>query len=468
MKSKTPKVLHKIGGRSLIHHVLSAARGLGCRNIHVVLGHERELIEAEIRSFAHEAGLPPLHVAVQAQARGTGDAVLSAWKSRPAEAQAQALPVIVLSGDAPLVDAEVIEGLLAKLERQGGRGMVVGSMRPPEAKGYGRLVLHEDGRVAKIVEEKEASPEERALKICNGGIYAFSSELLKNCLPRLKPSQRTQEVYITDLVAEANREGLPVGTVEFSAAKLEGVNDLSELARAEAALRMRTNAELMRSGVRLIDPATVYVDISVSVSPGALIEPNVLLLGDTQIGAGVVLETGVRLENTHVAANAHIKAHTIASGAEIGEGAVVGPMAQLRPGTRLGAKAKIGNFVELKQAVIGPRSKISHLSYLGDAKVGSDVNVGCGFITCNYDGVNKHQTNIGDAAFIGSDVQAVAPIDIAAGAYVASGTTLTRSVAAGDLAIARVRQENKAGYASRLLRKKQKRQTGDGSGQKDE
>lgn len=459
MRSELPKVLHPLCGWSLLRHVLEALRGSTCRRIYLIVGHRHQDVEAAIASWSLGSGLPEIKFVLQAEAKGTGDAVRSAWQSLTKEKPEKLLPILVLSGDTPLIDAELINEVLAAHRLNGGAAALA-SMRVTHPRGYGRVVTA-GGKVIKIVEEKDATPAERELTLVNGGVYAFAPDFLGQNLPALKPSPVSGEYYLTDLVELAVDQGSLVQSVEVNSVSLQGVNDLEQLADAAKEVRRRRLRDWLRNGVIVHDPRHTYPEMDVRAEAGAVIEANVYLLGNTSVASGAWIEAGSRLENAEIGRGARVRMNSVVTEARVGEGAVIGPMAHLRPGSDVGQKAKIGNFVELKKTTIGARSKVSHLSYLGDASVGEDVNIGCGFITCNFDGIQKHRTEIGDRAFVGSDVQAVAPIKIASDSYVASGTTLTRNVEQGDLAIARSRQENKAGYAERLKQvKSRKLQTG--------
>ena len=444
MRSELAKVLHPICGWTMLRHVAEALRHMGGGERIFVLGHSREAVQAEINSWKLKDF--SFEVAVQAEQKGTGHAVRCGLEALTKTADR---PVLVVSGDVPLLTQQSIE-LLLETHKAKGAAVTVAVMRPVSPFGYGRVVV-KDGLVEKIVEEKDATAEERAIPLVNGGIYIFNSVHLRSLAPKLKPSPKTKEIYLTDLIALARDEGLSVATQELPGAELLGVNDFEQLVGAAREVRRRRAKEFLRNGVLLHDPGHFYMDMDVEVAAGAVIESNVHLVGATKVAAGAWIELGCRIEDSEICERARIKAYSCLEKAYVGAGAQVGPMARLRPGSSVGQEAKIGNFVELKSASIGAGSKVSHLTYIGDAQVGSDSNIGCGFITCNYDGTEKHRTTIGDRVFIGSDVQAVAPISIGDDAYVASGTTVTKDVpATGDLVIGRVRQENKAGYAKRL------------------
>lgn len=439
MKSALPKVLHQACGRSLLAHVLEAATGAGAAKHYVVLGAGREEVAAEL------ARLPFPAVEIwQKEQLGTGHAAQCALPLLAAEDEL----LVILSGDGPLVRPETIRAfvehhLAVKAE------LTLGVMEPADPFGYGRVLL-KGGKPQAIVEEKEATNAQRKVRTVNGGIYCVRQSFLRQFLPKLKPSARTGELYLTDLVALGNKARKKLSFCRISCEELAGVNDMLQLAEAEAVLRRRKVEGWMRAGVRVLVPGLVWPDASAEAEAGAVIGPNVSLKGATRLRAGAVVEEGCVLSDSVVEAGAVVHAYSVLEGAVVGPGASVGPFARLRPGAELCEGAKVGNFVEVKKSRLGKGSKASHLSYIGDAEVGEGVNIGCGFIACNYDGVNKHRTVIRDGAFIGSGVQAVAPVTVGEGAYVGTGSTINRDVPPGALAIARPKQENKEGYAERL------------------
>jgi bifunctional UDP-N-acetylglucosamine pyrophosphorylase/glucosamine-1-phosphate N-acetyltransferase len=327
--------------------------------------------------------------------------------------------------------------------------------RPPDPTGYGRIVRDRvngaAGRVLRVVEQKDATPDERAIDEVNAGIYCFAWSFLLREIGRLRAENAQRELYLTDLVAVASREAV-VATVEAEATEVAGINDRAELAAAEAELRRRINRAHMSAGVTLRDPATTTIEASVEIERDSEIGAGVVLRGATRIGEGCVVDIGCVLCDCIVERGARLKPYCVASESRIGEGAQVGPFAHLRPGSELGAEVHVGNFVETKKARLGRGSKANHLSYLGDTEIGSRANIGAGTITCNYDGRLKHRTVIEEGAFIGSDTQLVAPVRVGSGAYVGSGTTVTRDVPAGALALSRVEQRNVEGWVERKKR----------------
>lgn len=439
MKSPIPKVLHSLGGRSMIFHILKELRNAGLQSVWVVVGHGRDQLEAEIAKIREELKLSVTCV-VQEEQLGTGHAVQMAFDKMPSSK----LPLLVLNGDVPLLSVQSIHDFINSSMKA---KLSVGAFRTENPTGYGRMVCR-GSRLLKITEEREANPKEKKINLVNGGLYFGQASFFAKYLPKIKASKKTGELYLTDLVALGIKE--KVITVEMKKEDLLGVNDLSELAMVERVWLNRRLVELQKSGVKIIDPSRVWISEDSIVAPGVVLEPGVMLLGKCRIDEGAILETGCRLENTKISKNARIKAYSYLTDSLVEEGAQVGPFAHLRPGSKIGAEAKVGNFVEIKKSSLGKGSKISHLSYLGDATVGQNVNIGCGFITCNYDGFNKHETKIGDGAFVGSDVQVIAPLEIGTNSYVASGSTLTKDVPTDALGIARSKQENKLGYAPRL------------------
>jgi bifunctional UDP-N-acetylglucosamine pyrophosphorylase/glucosamine-1-phosphate N-acetyltransferase len=438
MKSDLPKVLHRACGLSLLAHALGAAQAAGARRHIVVVGHGGELVLQELNALgqAHEG-------VWQKEQKGTGHAALQAAGAIKDEED-----ILILNGDGPLLQADSLEQYLAQ-HRKTKAELTLGVMRLPEPFGYGRVVL-KAGKLQRIVEEKEANTKERQISLVNGGLYLVKGKLLKSLLTKIQPSKKTGEFYLTDIVELAAKAKKKMGIFEFSREELAGVNDMEQLHAVEVVLRRRLFSRWMKNGVRMDAPETVIADCTVEVGEGARLGAGVVLTGHTKIGARAQIEAGSVIQNSLVQEDVKVKAYCYFDQAEIHRGATVGPFAHLRPESVLGPNTKVGNFVEIKKSRLGPGAKVSHLSYVGDATVGEDVNIGCGFIACNYDGINKHQTIIEDGAFVGSDVQAVAPVTIGKNSYVATGTTVTKNVPPGALAISRVKQENKEGYVERL------------------
>jgi bifunctional UDP-N-acetylglucosamine pyrophosphorylase/glucosamine-1-phosphate N-acetyltransferase len=422
MKSDRHKVLHPIAGRPMIEHLLESVEALGAARTVIVVGDRREQIEAALAGRG-------VDFAVQEPQLGTGHAVLQA-KDALAGFEGD---VLLLSGDVPFVRPRTMRAMLDALHGMAAPAAVVLGFRPPDAGAYGRVVSGPDGRVAKIVEHREASDEERAIGLCNSNLFAVRSEDLWTLLEQVRSDNSQQEYYLTDIVAIGAADGRATLLIEGDAAEAIGPNSRSDFALAEAAWQARRRAEAMADGASLLAPETVWFAFDTKLGRDVTIEPNVFF------GPGVAVADGARIR-----AFSHIE------GATIGAGAEIGPYARLRPGTEIGAKARIGNFVETKKAKLGPGAKANHLTYLGDAEVGAGANIGAGTITCNYDGYFKYGTVIGEGAFIGSNTALVAPVTVGAGAIVAAGSVITRDVEGDALAVARGTQEVKPGWAARF------------------
>jgi len=436
MKSNLVKVMHPLGEKPLLFWPVQAAKLAGATRIAVVVGHQAETVQDY---FAADASIA---FASQQEQLGTGHAAAAARELLAGFSGT----VFILCGDVPLLRPETLRDMLAAHEKKGAAVTVL-TTHVDNPYGYGRIVKREGGRICRIVEEKDASSEEREISEINSGIYCVAAEFLFRALAGLNNDNAQGEYYLTDIVktaADENRLCLSFQTCD--ADEVMGVNDRAQLATAAAILRSRINRELMLSGVSLIDPATAYIEAGVEVGADTLIHPNVQLSGRTVIGPECVIEPNVIIRDCRIGSGVTIKAGSVLAESTVGAGAAIGPMAHLRPGSLLGAHVKIGNFVETKKIVMGEGSKASHLTYLGDADIGSDVNIGCGTITCNYDGVKKHRTVIGDNVFVGSDVQFVAPVAIGSNSLIAAGTTVTIDVPPDSLAIARTAQVNKVGW----------------------
>jgi bifunctional UDP-N-acetylglucosamine pyrophosphorylase / glucosamine-1-phosphate N-acetyltransferase len=446
MRSEGPKVLHRLAGRPLIDYVLDAAEALQASSTVVVVGHQAKSVQSAL------AGRGCTFVVQEPQA-GTGHALLQA-ESALAGATGD---VALLSGDVPLLRAESLAALV-RAHRLAGAAATVLTAEVAEPAGYGRVVREgPDGPILRIVEDRDATGEERAIREINSGIYVFDSGPLFASLRRIGSSNAQGEYYLPDLVALYRREGLTVETMRLSdAGEIKGVNSRTELAALSREARLRKCEALMMSGVTIEDPATTYIDAAVEVGPDTTIHPNVSLEGTTRIGARCDIHSGSRLVNATVADDVLIRNHTIVHDSSIAAHAMVGPFAHIRPGSAIGPDAHVGNFVELKKTSMGAGAKANHLAYLGDATIGDRVNVGAGTITCNYDGERKHQTVIEEGAFIGSDTQLVAPVRVGKGAYVAAGSSIVEDVPAGALAVARGRQINKEGWVDRKSRQKRR------------
>lgn len=420
MRSATPKVMHKVGGDPMLGHVIRAARAAGADRMAVVIGPNAAAVEAYVGKAAPEAS-----VHVQAERQGTAHAVLAAKKAfAPAPDD-----VMVLYGDSPLMTAETLKALRRKLAKA---DLVVLGFTPADPAGYGRLLM--DGKqLTAIREVKDATPEERSVRLCNAGVMAFRGSLLP-MLRRIGTANAKGEYYLTDLVVLANRAKKTVAVLEADADEVIGVNDRAELAAAEALFQRSARTKAMAAGATLTAPETVFFSFDTKIGRDVTVEPNVFF------GTGVTIADGVTVKGF-----SHFEGATIASGA------IVGPFSRLRPGAAIGEDAHIGNFVEVKNTVIDAGAKANHLAYIGDAHVGAGANIGAGVITCNYDGVFKHHTEIGAGAFIGTNSALVAPVTIGEGAYVGTGSVISQDVPSGDLAIARARQVNKPGYGRKLM-----------------
>jgi bifunctional UDP-N-acetylglucosamine pyrophosphorylase/glucosamine-1-phosphate N-acetyltransferase len=439
MKSATPKVLHPLLGRTLVGHVLAAASAAGADRTIVVVGHKAEQVEAHLAEIAPEAT-----AVLRAQQNGTGHAVRIALDAVPEVSGT----VVVLNGDVPLLRAETVASLVAAHE-SGARGATVLAAEVADPAGLGRIVRDGSGNLERIVEERDASAEVRAIREINAGIYAFDAAALREALGKLSTDNDQGEEYLTDVFGLLASVGRPVGVfVAPDADETLGCNDRAELAKLRALLRDRVNTAWMRAGVSILDPATTWIDVTVRLSPDAQIDQNTQLLGATSVGAGAIVGPDTTLIDTSVDEGA-VVLRTHAIGAQIGPAATVGPFSYLRPGTRLGRKAKVGGFVETKNSELGEGAKVPHLSYVGDATIGPRANIGAGTIVANYDGLHKHRTTIGEAAFVGSDTVLIAPTEVGPGAYVAAGSAISTPVPAGSLGVTRAPQRNVEGWTAR-------------------
>ncbi len=439
MKSKLVKVLHPTAGRPMISWPVDAARTAGAAPIVLVVGHQADTVK---NCFKNDSDIVS---AMQEEQLGTGHAVSCA---------ADALrsfkgTIMILCGDTPLLRASTLVDMV-EFHRSNKSSVTVLTAIMNDPYGYGRVIRDGSGQVLRIVEQKDATQEELAVQEINSGIYCMESEFLFSNINSISSDNAQGEFYLTDLISMANRQGVTcLAKSADDTDEIMGVNDRAQLAEAGRILRQRINRNLMFSGVSMIDPDNTYIDHDVAIGPDTTIYPNCRISGGTVIGSDCTIETGSTINKSRIGPGCHIKANCMLDNAELHEEVTVGPMAHLRPGSILHSHVKIGNFVETKKTVMGEGSKASHLSYLGDAEIGQEVNIGCGTITCNYDGVNKFKTIIGDGAFIGSDVQLVAPVTVGANSLVAAGTTVTAEVPENSLAISRVRQRNILGYRLR-------------------
>ena len=436
MKSGLVKVLHELAGRPMLGWPLAAAREAGAAQIVVVAGHQADQVR---ECFSTDTGI---RIALQEEQLGTGHAVSCSLS----QLDGLTGSVLILCGDTPLLTGATLQRLAAE-HAGSGAAVTVLTARLERPFGYGRIVRDSEGRVRRIVEQKDASPEEQAIDEVNSGIYCMDLAFLRAHIGRLGSENAQNEYYLTDLVGIAVAEHAGCSAVVADDPdEIMGVNDRVQLAHAAKILRQRINLQLMLSGVTLVDPEQTYIDAGVQVGSDTIIWPGCALRGSTTIGNRCELESNVQVTDCSIGDRVHLKAGSVLSESQVSEDVAIGPMAHLRPGTVLQAHVKIGNFVETKKVVMGVGSKASHLTYLGDAEVGKEVNIGCGTITCNYDGKRKHKTVIGDGVFVGSDVQLVAPVTVGANALIAAGTTVTRDVPPDSLAIARTPQVNKDGW----------------------
>lgn len=441
MKSSTVKILHRAAGRPIIDYVLDLAAGLTDTPPVMIIGHQREAVQQQVGNRAR--------FAIQEEQLGTGHAVLQAAEALERGPGVRGRKVLILSGDVPLTRPETLQNLIDEHERAG-NALTLLTMRLSDPAMYGRIVRDTNGAVLRIVEARDATAEEKLIDEVNAGIYVFDGEQLFDNLRNLSNSNSQGEYYLTDLLSVIREKGHRVGAVIVDdAVEALGVNSRAELATVEAEIQRRVVDRLMREGVTFRNPGTVVIDSTVKIGNDTVVYPFVTLEGNTTIGTGCVIEPGVHLLNVTTGNDVHLKTGTVGEDAIIADRAAVGPYAHLRPGTKLGREVKVGNFVETKKAVFGDGAKASHLSYIGDAEIGADVNIGAGTITCNYDGVNKHKTVLEDGVFIGSDTQLVAPVRVGKGAYVGAGSTITKDVPADSLALSRVPQKVVEGWAAR-------------------
>lgn len=446
LKIKTPKPLCQIMGSPLVNYVLKNVIEFGKESqleIGVVVGHQKERVQGHI---VEDFGQANIHFVTQEEQLGTGHALQVYFKAYP-EAWEQDFTLITCA-DTPLITYEVYNQLLSKL-KESGLDAVTATFFLDDPKGYGRIVKAEKGFC--IVEEKDACEEEKLIQEVNSGVYLLRTSYVKKHLASLKNENNSGEFYLTDLM----KVGEPIDTVSFKEKQLFlGVNDLVQLDQARFYLQKRINEKHMRQGVQIINQASVYIEPQVQLSPGVILYSGVHLIGDTIIEEGAIIETGTVIKDSQIAHDTTIKAYSYLEKVKVGKKAMVGPMARLREGSNIGDECRVGNFVETKKSSLAAGSKVSHLSYIGDAEVGENTNIGCGFITCNYDGADKHKTIIGENSFIGSDCQVIAPITIGPNCYIGSGSTINQDVPDGAFAIARQRQETKEGMAKRFLKTK--------------
>ncbi|MEV6764882.1 bifunctional UDP-N-acetylglucosamine diphosphorylase/glucosamine-1-phosphate N-acetyltransferase GlmU [Streptomyces sp. NPDC051105] len=441
MKSATPKVLHDICGRSLVGHVLAASRELNPENLVVVVGHAREQVGAHLGAID-----PAVRTAVQERQNGTGHAVRMALEELGGVVDGT---VVVVCGDTPLLTGETL-ARLAGTHHADGNAVTVLTAEVPDATGYGRIVRDDaSGAVTAIVEHKDASDSQRAIREINSGVFAFDGQLLADALGKVRTDNSQGEEYLTDVLGILREAGHRVGaSVAADHREIAGINNRVQLAEARRILNDRLLERAMLDGVTVVDPATTWVDVTVTFERDVIVHPGTQLQGSTHLGEGAEVGPNSRLKNTRVGAGARVD-NTVADSAHVGPNASVGPYAYLRAGTRLGAKGKIGTYVETKNASIGEGTKVPHLSYVGDATIGEYSNIGAASVFVNYDGESKHHTTVGSHCKTGSDNMFVAPVTVGDGAYTAAGSVITKDVPPGSLAVARGQQRNIEGWVAR-------------------
>jgi bifunctional UDP-N-acetylglucosamine pyrophosphorylase/glucosamine-1-phosphate N-acetyltransferase len=432
MRSALPKVLHVLGGRPLLAHALDTAHRLGAAVVHVVIGHGA----GRVRETFDQ---PDVHWVVQEQQLGTGHAVAQVLPDVP-----ESRIVLVMYGDVPLITPQTLQRLLDIAARDG-LALLTAVLDDPA--GYGRILQDTDGAIRGIVEERDATEEQRRIREINSGFLAAPAGRLRAWVESLDNRNAQGEFYLTDVVALAVRDGVPVrGVRAENPQEILGVNDRIQLATLERAFQQRQARECLRAGVTLIDPARFDLRGRLTAGQDVVIDVNAVLEGDVQLGNRVSIGPNVVLRNAMVGDDVTILANCVVEDSTIGDGARIGPFSRIRPETVLAAGSHVGNFVEIKKSQVGPGSKINHLSYIGDTSVGRNVNIGAGTITCNYDGANKHRTLIGDDVFIGSDTQLVAPVEVGDGATIGAGSTITRNAPAGELTLSRAPQQTRPGW----------------------
>jgi len=441
MKSKTPKVLHEIAGRSLVGHVVAAARALDPAHLVVVVGHESERVSAHLTALDDR-----LRTAHQAQQLGTGNAVRVALDELGGVVDGT---VIVVCGDTPLLSGETLAALAAT-HTADANAVTVLTAEVPDSTGYGRIVRDPaTGAVTEIVEHKDASEAQRAIREINSGVFAFDGRLLADALGKVRTDNSQGEEYLTDVLSILREAGHRVGaSIAGDHREILGINNRVQLSEARRLLNQRLLERAMTAGVTVVDPASTLIDVTVTYERDVVVHPGTQLLGATHLSEDCEVGPNSRLKDTRVGAGARLD-NTVSDGAEVGEGATVGPYAYLRPGTRLGTRSKAGTYVEMKNAVVGEGSKVPHLSYVGDATIGDHTNIGAASVFVNYDGVAKHHTTIGSHCRTGSDNMFVAPVTVGDGVYTAAGSVITKDVPSGSLAVARGQQRNIEGWVAR-------------------
>jgi bifunctional UDP-N-acetylglucosamine pyrophosphorylase/glucosamine-1-phosphate N-acetyltransferase len=439
MASRRPKVLHELAGRPMLGHVLETVAALGPRAVHVVIGHLADTVRNAMDGRIPALAGTPVHWVLQPEQRGTGHAVGQALPGVAADSV-----VLVVYGDVPLVSADTLAACAAAAGR-GALGMVTAELEDPAE--LGRILRAPDGAVLGIVEYRDANAGQREIREINSGIMALRAEAMRTYLARVRPQNAQGEYYLTDLVALAVADGRRVEALQaVCPEEVLGVNDREQLALLERVYQRRSVRALLAGGASVADPERVDIRGRVTTGQDCFIDVNVVFEGRVELGHDVHIGPGAVIRDSVIGDGVRIEAHTLVEGAEVADACVLGPFARIRPGTRLESGVRIGNFVETKKAVIGRGSKANHLAYLGDATIGADCNIGAGSVTCNYDGVDKHPTTIGDRVFVGTNSTLVAPLDIGSDAFVAAGSTVTTTVDAGELAVGRGRQRNIRGW----------------------
>ncbi|MBC8591231.1 bifunctional UDP-N-acetylglucosamine diphosphorylase/glucosamine-1-phosphate N-acetyltransferase GlmU [Wansuia hejianensis] len=440
MKSKLPKVLHKVCGKPILEYIINASKGANVEKNVVIVGHGSEKVKEYFKEddiiFREQPvgeGLP----------YGTGFAVMQGI-----EFMGEDSTVVVLCGDTPLIREDTIDKFIQYHEKGNYDGTVLTALLD-DPTGYGRIKRDNNGHISKIIEHKDASEEERNIKEINSGIYCFNGKLLKESLSKINNNNSQGELYITDVIGILNEEGYKVGAyIVEDSMEIHGINSRVQLAFSEEIMKRRINEHHMENGVTILDPNTTYIERGVTIGSDTIIYPGVTLEGNTSIGEDCIIRSNTRITNSKIRNGVTIESSVIEDSV-VEEHSTIGPNAHLRPQSHIGKRVKIGNFVEVKKSYIGDNSKAGHLAYIGDANVGKDVNIGCGVIFANYDGKNKHRTNVGDNAFIGSNSNLIAPLDIEDWAYVAAGSTIINKVNEGALSIARAPQVNKEGWVDK-------------------
>jgi bifunctional UDP-N-acetylglucosamine pyrophosphorylase / glucosamine-1-phosphate N-acetyltransferase len=439
MKSELVKVMHLLEGKPMITYPVTAAKALGAERIALIVGHQADRVQEQ---FSDDATIT---IALQEEQLGTGHAVACAGEFL-AGCDGD---VLILCGDVPLITRETLSSLMAVHAGQGGTVTILTAL-VADPFGYGRVIKDDTGRVQMIVEEKDATPSQREVNEVNSGIYCVNAAFLRDAVTKIGNDNAQKEYYLTDIIGLATAQGHACYTSTVADhMEVMGVNDRVQMSTAGAVLRRRINEAIMLSGVTLIDPLATYIQQDTVIGRDTIIYPNSFIGGGTVIGEGCIIESSVTITDCCLADRVHIKAGSVLEESTIQSDVSVGPMAHLRPGTLLKEHVKIGNFVETKKAVMGEGSKASHLTYLGDCFIGKDVNIGCGTITCNYDGKKKHVTVIEDGVFVGSDVQLVAPVTVGKNSLIAAGTTVTTDVPPDSLALSRTPQVNKEGWVAK-------------------